>query len=82
MNKELRFEMIRTTYQKIHGKRKKRTPGSWSATSVVGQKKPPPETGTILEFCQEDIREEIHLMGSLRRSAGGEGEFDIESLFE
>jgi hypothetical protein len=78
MNKQERLKLIRQAYQNVDKKRRNLVP---ELSGDLDQEARLEEKGAVLDAGQDDIREEIGLMGDFRRPTES-WDFDIESLFD
>jgi hypothetical protein len=83
MNKKARLKLIKKAYYDTRRRRRKLTPKTWQLIRELREESELSEvTDTVIEFREEDIEEEISLMGPMRRVNNSETEWDISHYYD
>lgn len=80
MEKAARLKLIGKLYQEYRRKKREGTAKRWPPNGKRRQE-PHHAIRTILDFSEEDIREEIELMGVFRRPIDNGADSDVERFY-
>lgn len=83
MNKKIRLKLIKKAYYDTRRRRRQLTPKTWQLIRELRDESELSEvTDTVVNLQDEDIEEEISLMGSLRRVNDLEGDWDMSRYYD
>ena len=83
MNKKARLTLIKKAYYDTRRRQRELTPKTWQLIHELREESEIPEAADrVVDFRQEDIQEEISLMGSLRRVGDYEDDWEISRYYD
>ncbi len=82
MDKKTRLKLIRQAYQKNRKHKRRLTPKSWQLIKQLREEADEVEPDVVVDFNQEDIREEIELMSHFRRFQDTESDWDNSHYYD
>jgi hypothetical protein len=76
MDKKTRLRLIKKAYQDSRKTKRKLTPKAWQLIKEIREENEEVDPDVVVDFSQDDIREEIQLMSGLRRANDVEVDWD------
>ena len=83
MDKKSRLKLIRKAYYDTRRKRRKLTPKSWQLIKELREESELSDAAdVVVDFHDEDIQEEMSLMGTHRRESDFESDWDMARYYD
>lgn len=82
MNKKTRLKLIKQAYYESRKRKRKLTPKSWQLIKELRDENDVADADMVVDFHDEDVQEEIHLMTAQRRVNDFEVDWDNARYYD